>query len=161
MIRDAAPGDAAAIAAIWAPWVRDTAITFAPEPKTAPEVAAMIAGRRAAGQAFLVAEAAGTVLGFVTYAQFRDGAGYRRSMEHTIILSPAAGRRGTGRALMAAMEDRARGAGVHLMMAGISAENPGARAFHEALGYRLHGTIPQAGWKFGRPIDLWLLGKLL
>ncbi len=161
MIREAGPGDAAAIAALWAPWVRDTAITFAAEPKSAAEVAAMISARRAAGQAFLVAEEAGAIRGFVTYAQFRDGAGYRRSMEHTILLSPAATGHGTGRALMAAMEDRARTAGVHLMMAGISAENPGARAFHEALGYRLHGTIPQAGWKFGRTIDLWLLGKLL
>lgn len=161
MIRPGQPGDAAAIHDFWAPLVRDTAITFAAEPRSPAEIAALIAGRQAAGQAFLVAEDQGRPVGFATCSQFRAGAGYAHSMEHTIILAPAARGRGTGRALMAALEGAARGAGVHLMVAGVSAENPAGRAFHQAIGYRLHGTIPQAGRKFGRFIDLWLLGKLL
>ncbi len=161
MIRPARPGDAAAITAFWAPIVRETTVTFAPQPRTAAEVAQMIDTRQAAGQAFLVAENAAGILGFASYAQFRGGAGYARSMEHTVILAPAARGQGTGRALMTAMEDHARAAGVHLMVGGVSAENPAGRAFHEAIGYRLHGTIPEAGFKFGRYLDLWLLGKLL
>jgi L-amino acid N-acyltransferase YncA len=56
MIRDARPTDAAAIAAIWNPIIRDTDITFNPVEKTEAEIAALIADRQAAGHAFLVAE---------------------------------------------------------------------------------------------------------
>ncbi|WP_438670812.1 GNAT family N-acetyltransferase [Pseudogemmobacter sonorensis] len=100
-------------------------------------------------------------MGFARYGQFRSGQGYARSMEHTIILSPAASGRGIGRRLMAAIEDHARASGIHLMIGAVSGENPDGRAFHEAVGYRLMGTIPAAGFKFGRHLDLWLLGKLL
>ncbi|PTE16066.1 GNAT family N-acetyltransferase [Pseudogemmobacter blasticus] len=161
MIRPATPDDAGAIAALWNPWITGTAVTFNPTAKTPDEVAAMIATRRAAGQEFLLAEDGETLLGFATYAQFRGGAGYVRTMEHSVILSPAARGHGTGRALMAALESHARAAGVHQMMAGVSAENPAGRAFHEKIGYRLIATLPQVGHKFGRYMDLWLMQKFL
>lgn len=165
-IRPATPEDAAAIAALWNPWITGTAITFNPSPKTAEEVAQMIATRQAAGHGFEVAMDGGAgaedaILGFVTFAQFRAGAGYARSLEHTIILAPQARGRGIGRALMTAAETRARAGGGHQMFAGISAENPEGRAFHAALGYALLATLPEAGWKFGRFIDLWLMVKRL
>ena len=161
MIRQARADDAGAIAAIWNPIIRNTTVTFGAEEKPLAEVAALIAARHAAGRAFVVAEEAGTVLGFATYDQFRGGVGYRHSMEHSVHLSPEAQGRGLGRALMTALEDHARLAGVHVMMAGVSSENPGARRFHEALGYTLSGTVPQVGRKFGRWMDLWLLHKIL
>lgn len=161
MIRPATAADAAALAALWNPWITGTAITFNPDPKSPEEVAQMIAARQAAGHGFDVAVEGGAILGFVTFAQFRAGAGYARSLEHTIVLAPQARGRGLGRALMAAAEDRARAAGGHQMFAGISAENPEGRAFHAALGYAPLATIPQAGWKFGRFIDLWLMVKRL
>lgn len=59
------------------------------------------------------------------------------------------------------MEGRARIAGVHVMVAAVTSENPSGRAFHEALGYRLVGTMPEVGHKFGRFMNLWLLQKML
>jgi L-amino acid N-acyltransferase YncA len=47
------------------------------------------------------------------------------------------------------------------MIAGVSGENPAGRAFHERLGYTLIATIPQAGHKFGRFMDLLLMQKFL
>lgn len=161
MIRPATEDDAEALAALWNPWISDSAITFNPLRKTPEDIVAMIRDRRAAGHAFLVAEEAGAPLGLACYGQFRAGPGYARSMEHTVILAPHARGRGLGRALMAAVEDHARTGGARLMIGAVSAENPDARAFHQALGYTLWGTIPEAGFKFGRFIDLWLLGKLL
>jgi L-amino acid N-acyltransferase YncA len=160
-LRPAGAADGPALAALWNPWITGTAITFNPDPKSPEDIAAMIAARQAAGHAFFLAEADGVLLGLATYAQFRSGAGYARSMEHSVILAPQARGRGAGRALMAAVEAHARAAGAHQMIAGVSAENPDGRAFHEALGYRLIATIPQAGWKFGRYLDLWLLQKFL
>lgn len=161
MIRDAGPDDAGAIAAIWNHVIRETAATFSAEEKTVPEIAAIVVSRQAAGRAFLVAQQADGVVGFGTYDQFRGGVGYRHSMEHTVHLVPAAQGRGLGWALLGALEDHARLAGVHVMIAGMSSENEAGRRFHEALGYHLSGTVPQVGYKFGRWMDLWLLYKIL
>lgn len=161
MIRRAVPEDAGRIAVLWNPWITDTAITFNPDAKTPADVARMIAERDAAGHATFLAEAEGRLEGFVTYAQFRGGRGYARSMEHTIVLDAQARGRGTGRALMATVEAHARAGGAHLMFGGISGENPAGRDFHLALGYALIATIPEAGFKFGRYMDLWLVMKRL
>ncbi len=161
MIRPARPEDAAAIAAFWNPFIRDTAVTFNPVEKSPDDIAAMIAERQAAGHGFLVADHQGAVVGFASYAQFRGGAGYARTMEHTIILSPAAHGTGLGRALMAALEEHARAAGIHSLIAGVSAENPAGRAFHAAIGYAEIATLPQVGHKFGRWMDLVLMQKIL
>ena len=159
ILRDATAADAAAIAALWNPVIRDTTITFNPVEKSADDVAAMIAERQVA-HGFLLAEDDG-LLGFATYTQFRGGAGYRHTAEHTIILVPAAQGRGVGRALMDAMCDHARTRGFHSMFAGCSAENPGAVTFHARMGFSRVAVLPQVGRKFDRWIDLILLQKML
>ena len=87
--------------------------------------------------------------------------GYRRTLEHTIILGPGARGRGLGRGLMAAIEEQARAGGGHTIYAGVSAANPGGRAFHAAIGYVELAVLPEAGFKFGRWIDLVLMRKIL
>ncbi|HWL55040.1 MAG TPA: GNAT family N-acetyltransferase [Paracoccus sp. (in: a-proteobacteria)] len=161
MIRPAMPEDFPAILAFWNPMIRETTVTFSSEEKTVPGLERMIGARRAAGREFLVAEADGAVLGLATYDQFRGGNGYLHAMEHTIILAAGARGRGTGRALMAAIEDHARAGGAHTMVAAVSGENEAGIAFHRALGYELVGRMPQSGRKFGRWLDLVLLQKIL
>jgi len=161
MIRPAMPEDFPAILAFWNPMIRETTVTFSSEEKTVPGLERMIGARRAAGREFLVAEADGAVLGLATYDQFRGGNGYLHAMEHTIILAAGARGRGTGRALMAAIEDHARAGGAHTMVAAVSGENDAGIAFHRALGYEPVGMLPQSGRKFGRWLDLVLLQKIL
>ena len=120
-----------------------------------------IDGRRARGREFFVATEGETVLGFASYDQFRAGDGYVHAMEHTVILAEGARGRGIGRALMRAVEDHARAAGAHTMVAGISGGNPGAVPFHAAVGYEACGRMPQSGRKFGRWHDLILMQKVL
>ena len=161
MIRPATAADAPAIAAHLNHWIEHTAVTFNPVPKTEADILDMIAAKAAAGHAFLVAEADGQIIGQASYGQFRGGAGYKTCMEHSISLAPGTPRNGLGRALMQAIEDHARAAGAHQMIAGISGENPDGRAFHERLGYRHIATVPEAGFKFGRYMDLVLMQKIL
>ena len=157
MIRPATAADAAAIAAFWNPVIRDTLITFNSEQKSPADIARLIAER----PAFVVADEGQGPVGFATYTQFRGGDGYRRTLEHTIILGPGARGRGLGRGLMAEIEAHARAGGGHTIYAGVSAANPGGRAFHAAIGYVELAVLPEAGFKFGRWIDLVLMRKIL
>ncbi len=161
MIRPATRDDIPAILAIWNPLIRETTITFSSEEKTADGVAQMIELRCAAGREFLVAAERDEIKGFVTYDQFRGGNGYIHAMEHTIIIGPGTRGSGLGRLLMTAVEDHARAAGAHTMVAGVSAENANAISFHRAIGYEDVGYLPQSGRKFDRWLDLVLLQKLL
>lgn len=156
MIRSAGPADARAVAALWNHYILDTLVTFNVTEKPEAEVAALISSR----QAFLVAEEGG-LLGFATYAQFRGGAGYARTMEHTVLLAPEARGRGVGGALMAALEDHARAAGVHSLFGGVSSANPEGRAFHLAVGFAEVAVLREVGWKWGRFLDLHLMQKIL
>ena len=156
MIRPARDEDAEAIAAIWNRIIRETTVTFTTEEKAPDHIA-----RTLAEQPFLVAETGGHIVGFATYGPFRTGPGYARTMEHSIHLADTARGQGFGRALMAELEAEAHNAGVHTLIAGIGGENPGAVAFHTALGFRQVGHIVQAGRKFGRWQDLILMQKFL
>jgi phosphinothricin acetyltransferase len=115
MIRPAIVLDAQEITDIWNPWIRDTGITFNAVDKNPHDVADLIIARTTAGYGFLVAthDNTGAILGFATYAQFRSGTGYARSMEHSIILATVARGKGLGRALLTATENHARAEGVH------------------------------------------------
>jgi L-amino acid N-acyltransferase YncA len=161
VIRPARPSDAAAIAAVWNPVIRDTEITFNAAEKTAEDIAGMIADKAATGHGMFVADQAGRVAGFALYGQFRGGVGYARTMEHTVILAPEARGQGLGPALMQAVEDHARAGGAHMIFAGVSSGNPAGRAFHARLGYVEVVTLRQVGWKFGRWFDLHLMQKCL
>lgn len=157
MIRKARREDASAISAFWNPYIRDTMVTFNTVEKSAEDIATLIAER----PAFLVAEQAGTPVGFATFAQFRAGIGYISAMEHTIILAPAAHGSGVGRMLLAALEHQARAIGTHVLVAGICAENQPGIAFHKACGYVQTGHMRSVGAKFGRWHDLILMQKIL
>jgi L-amino acid N-acyltransferase len=161
MIRPAGQRDAPAIMDIWNLVIATTTHNFTTTPKTLAGVETQIADHWADGHGIWVTEAAGAVAGFASYGQFRGGNGYARCMEHSVHLTEAARGKGLGRALMAVLEDHARQAGAHLMIAGISGENPGAQAFHAAIGYSHVARIPQAGWKWGRYLDLVLMQKIL
>lgn len=161
MIRPARAADAPALAALLNHWILHTAVTFNPVPKTVEDILLMIAAKAADGHAFLVAEEDGQIIGQASYGQFRGGQGYRTCMEHSISLLPGTPRKGLGRALLTAIEDHARAAGSHQMIAGVSGENPDGQAFHARMGYAHIATIPQAGFKFGRYMDLVLMRKFL
>jgi L-amino acid N-acyltransferase YncA len=118
-------------------------------------------GRVDAGFPVLVAVEGEQVLGYASYGPFRAFDGYRLTAEHSVYVAEAARRRGVARALMTALEERARAAGLHVLIGGIAADNEASLRLHAALGYRETGRLPQVGQKFGRWLDLVFLQKLL
>lgn len=155
VIRPAEPKDAVAIAAIAAPFARETTITFTSEPKSAEQIAAALAQYPWR----VCCDGAGAVCGYAGLSEFRSGPGYGRVREVSIGLAPGARGQGQGRALMDALCEVAAADGVAALIAGISGENPAAIRFHGACGFRHVGRLPGVGWKFGRSLDLVLMQK--
>lgn len=158
IIRPAVGADAPAIARITNAIIRESLITFTTDERSTTQITEDIAAR---GTGFLVAELDGQVVGFATHAPFRAGPGYAQTREHSIQLSPDARGKGVGRALMRALEQAARTDRVHVLVAGISSANPGAVAFHAALGFSQVGRMPEVGFKWGQRLDLVLMQKIL
>lgn len=156
MIRPADPQDAAGIAGIWNEIIRTTTITFTTAEKSAADIAQLISQ-----QVFLVLEQEGRVTGFATFGPFRSGPGYADTAEHTIYLEPGAQGQGKGRALLQHLQEAARRSGVRHLVGGISGTNTGAVAFHEEMGFKLVGHLPEIGQKFGTRHDLVLMQKSL
>ena len=157
-IRQARTGDAPEICAITNAVIRDTMITFTTTQRSAADIAADIALRRAG---FQVAGADGQVVGFATFYPFRAGPGYARTRELTIQLAARARGRGLGRALMQKLEQVALAQGAHVLVTGISGANPQGIAFHAACGFDEVGRMPDVGFKAGQKLDLILMQKLL
>jgi phosphinothricin acetyltransferase len=101
----------------------------------------------------LVAEVDGEVAGFSYLSWYRKKSGYRFTREDTVYIDPAYHRRGLGRALMAPLIDRARGLGLHVVIASIEASNDASIALHRSLGFELVGREREVGFKFGRWLD--------
>jgi len=150
--------DADEICAVWNPLIRDTATTFTTAEKTPEMIRTDIEQR---GGAFFVALNEDVLVGFATYFAFRSGPGYARTKEHSINLAPQGRGHGTGQALMRALENHAKEAGVHSLWAGISGENPQGVDFHQRIGFSEIARLPQVGRKFDRWMDLVLMQKIL
>lgn len=161
-LRTATPADAAAIKAIMKPVVEESTATFSSVERSVDDWAALIEARLREGRAFYVAEVDGEVAGYATYEQFRSSNnGYRFTMEHSVYLSDAAQGRGYGRILLITIEEHAREAGHKSMIGVIDSDNAASIAFHEALGYKEVGRIPQSGYKFDRWLEALFMQKML
>ncbi|QHQ33914.1 GNAT family N-acetyltransferase [Algicella marina] len=150
--RPATTEDCRAIAQIWNRIIRETATTFTTAEKAAKDIPLTNTHVLADGD---------TVLGFTTRAPFRAGPGYLRTHEITIYLAEGARGGGLGVALLRPLEEEAREAGIHSLIAGLAGKNAPARAFFLRHGFIEVGLIPEAGWKFGDWHDLRLLQKRL
>jgi len=154
-VRAATEGDAAACAAIYAPYVTDTAITFEIEPPTAAQLAARIAAAERT-HAWLVLENLedSRVVGYAYAGPFKERPAYRWSCEVSIYLETGLRRTGGGRALYEALFARLVERGYHTAVAGMTLPNEASAGLHRALGFEPVGTYRRIGWKHGRWHDV-------
>lgn len=96
----------------------------------------------------------GALLGFATYGTFRAWPAYKYSVEHSIYVHRNHRRRGVALALMRRLIDLAMEQRYHTLVAGIDAANSSSIGLHEKLGFAYVGTVRDAGFKFGRWLDL-------
>ncbi len=161
-ILDATAQHADGIAAIYNHAVEHTTAIWNERLVDAEDRAAWLAARQSDGFPVLVAlEEDGTVLGYATYGPWRPHDGYRRTVEHSVYVREGLRGRGTGSTLLSALIERARAQGLHVMVAGIDAENLGSVRLHERFGFTRVGVLPEVGIKFGRWLDLAFLQLVL
>jgi len=147
-IREATADDAPAVAAIYAPVVTDTVISFEEEPPSADEMAKRIAG----SHLWLVAEDdGGQVVGYAYAAPFHPRAAYRWSVEVSVYLGPEARGRGIGKRLVSELVDRLREMGFVNAFGGTALPNPASERLLQSLGFEQVAVQKHVGFKF----DAW------
>jgi phosphinothricin acetyltransferase len=145
--------DAEAIAAIYAPFVTDTVISFEDVPPTPAEMAERIE-RLAKTHAWLVAEDDGEILGYAYACPHRERAAYRLTTEVTVYVDPRHQRRGAGRALYKELLERLARQGYRVALAVIALPNDASVGLHEACGFTLVGVYRRIGFKLGEWWDV-------
>ena len=163
-VRDATVEDLPVITALFNALLPTTTIAWREHLADEREMAEWFAVQSAAGHPVLVAQVAGQVVGYTTWAGFRYSErfpGYRHSMELTIHVDGDFHGRGIGRELISALVKRARASGVHVLVAGADADNTASIEFHRRVGFVEVARMPEVGRKFGRWLDLVLMQRVV
>ncbi len=160
-IQDADEGHLEGIAGIYNDAVLHSTAIWNDRTVDAADRRAWLAGRVSAGFPVLVALDEGRVVGYASYGPWRAFDGFRHTVEHSVYVRGDQRGRGLGRALMAALVERARSSGVHVMVAAVERGNLASIRLHEQLGFAHAGVVEQAGAKFGRWLDLAFLQLVL
>ena len=147
IIRQATPGDAAAMLEIYRPIVEDTAISFELAVPTVDDFASRIE-KYLATHEWLVAEIDGEVAGYAYASSHRARAAYRFSAEVSVYVHPQYQGQGLGKKLYTALFDSIRERGFHYAYGGITLPNDASVALHKACGFSEIGTFSEVGFKY-------------
>ncbi len=160
VVRDATAADAAACAALYAPYVLGTTVSFEEEPPDAAEMSRRIATAQAR-HAWLVGERGGRLVGYAYAGEFRSRAAYRHTCEVSVYVDAADQGEGVGSTLYSALLDRVRARGMRLAVGGATMPNDASERLHRALGFEVVGTFREVGFKHGRWCDVQWFQKSL
>jgi phosphinothricin acetyltransferase len=166
-IRPANPEDAAALLAIYAPYVEGTAISFEYEVPSVEEFRQRITNL-SKDYPYLVAEKGGRIVGYAYAHIFHGRAAYQWSVETSIYVDKNEKRKGIGKQLHDALEQALKAQGILNMNAAIAYIEQedeylthDSIRFHERLGYKKVAHFHQCGRKFGRWYDVIWMEKII
>ena len=166
-IRSAAPEDAKRLLEIYAYYVANTAVSFEYDVPSEAEFRSRIENTLEK-YPYLVLEEDGIPRGYAYAGVFKARAAYARSCEVSVYVDHDAKRRGYGRRLYEALEERLKTQGILNMYACIAypvAEDEylsrDSERFHRRLGFRTVGEFRQCACKFGRWYNMIWMEKLI
>lgn len=159
-IRDAVAADVPAMLAIYAPFVRETAVSFEYEVPSEAEFWQRVQAHQK-NLPWLVCEEDGRVVGYAYAGLPFERAAYRWNTEISCYLAPEARRRGIGRQLYQKIEAILTELGYRKLFAVVTSANDASISFHKALGFTETARFPAVGFKHGQWYDVVWLEKQL
>ncbi len=157
-IRPATTADAQAIAAIYAPYVESSAVSFEEEVPSAEQIAERMALKDGLYPWLIATSSEGSgVMGFACASRFRERPAYRFAVETSIYVAGDLQRNGVGRMLYDALIDTLEFQGFTQAIAAIALPNDASIKLHEAMGFFRAGIYREIGFKHGqwRDVGLW------
>ena len=161
------PEDAKELLAIYAPYVRDTAVSFEYEVPSLQEFRGRIQDISKI-LPYIKAVEAGEILGYAYAGKFKNRKAYDWSVEVTVYVREDARRRGVGKMLYQALENSLGRIGVLNMNACIALPkgedahlSKDSYHFHEKMGFCLVGTFHDSGYKFHTWYDMIWMEKMI
>ncbi len=161
LLRPATLQDLPAINCIYNHYVQTSTATWQTEPETAEARLAWFRGRDLEKHPVKVLEMGGIIAAWGSLSPFGKREAFAPTVENSIYVHPDFQRRGFGRWLLNDQIQTASAAGHHVLIAAISAEQEASLTLHLAHGFTEAGRLREAGWKFGRWLDLVYLQCLL
>lgn len=161
IVRPAALNDLEAILEIVNHAILHTTANYNYEPQTLEVQRQWFLDKRQHGFPVLAAELDGQVVGYGAYGTFREKIGYQYTVEHSVYVRQNHYGKGVGRLLMDELIRLAKAQNLHVMIGAIDAANAESIAFHSKFGFRECGVLHQAGFKFGKWLDLLFMQLVL
>ncbi|MEM7671416.1 MAG: N-acetyltransferase family protein, partial [Pseudomonadota bacterium] len=144
LLRPARSSDLRALADLVNYEIRNGTATWTEKPRSQEYMARWIVERTGSGFPVLVAEK-DEVVGVAGYSSFRNGEGYRHTVEHSIYVSPEHRRQGIATALLERLIAHAISDGHHRMIGGVSADQEGSLEMHRRIGFYEAGRLKEVG----------------
>jgi L-amino acid N-acyltransferase YncA len=160
VIRPATESDLPAILAIYNDAVENSTAIWNETPVDLENRSAWFKERTGRGFPVLVADAGGAI-GYGSFGDFRPFEGYRVTVEHSVYIAKESRGQGAGAALLEALIKDAKRLNKKNMIGAIDAANAASIKLHEKFGFVEAGRMPGVGIKFGKPVDLLLMQKVL
>jgi len=155
LLRDASPDDAAAVAAIYRPIVERTTSSFELDAPDEAQMRSRIVKITRRYPWLVAIDDGNRLTGYAYASPHRKRAAYASSVDVSVYVDEAARRNGAGRELYTELFTRLLKAGTfHRAFAGIALPNDASTAFHQRFGFEPVGIYREAGYKFGRWIDV-------
>lgn len=161
VVRPSVEADVPAMLAIYAHHVRQGLGMADPEPMQDEDIKQRRKNMLRRRLPHLVADKAGTIVGYAYAVPFRKRPAYRFAVKHSIYVHPDHQRSGIGRRLLPALIDACAAAGYRQIIGYVDAENVASQALHEAFGFRRAGLLEGVGYRFGRWTDSLLMQRAL
>ena len=153
-IRPAVVADLPGVTEIYADAVRFGTATFELVPPDLAEMTRRFQVLVDGGFPYVVAILEGRVAGYAYAGPYRPRPAYRFTVENSVYLQPAIHRRGVGRQLLERLIADCEQRGFRQMIAVIGdSANAASIGVHSRCGFRMIGTHPHVGLKFGRWLD--------
>lgn len=160
--RPASHADLPSILEIYNEAVRNTTATYDYEPRTLEHRVAWFEDHEKHNYPVFVAEAGdGSIAGWSSLNRYHDRKGYQFTADNSVYVGAGWRGQGVGRSLMPPLIQAARDRGLHVILAGVDAENEASLRLHASFGFEKVAHFRQVGFKFGRWLDVVYLELVL